>query len=186
VEVIYCTTLSQKGRIMPSLLRRHKLNLETGSLFLYRGPWRFFAKPGVAPGQVLGFDEPNGIVFVSILREQDSGTLARSIDFLPIIRSQLMNSIAHVADVRPTGDGHYSALQEWRARHIDGSAGAFAVPLWKAEASAWETVYKTEPGLDLARVVVNWAFPKLGPGGRYDTVQVGLTICLPDQTKRVR
>ena len=149
-------------------------DLSSGLLFLYRGPRKYGVLTTSALGQVLGIEPEHGVVHVRTYAESqgDESSLDVDIAHLPILFSAFERSVIELLQQRDSPDDWWNSLHSWRTRHREGAAGAFKVPLWKAERMAWESA-KEERKKDLRKTsFIEYAFPKPGPSGVMDTVEV--------------
>lgn len=149
-------------------------DLTSGLLFLYRGPRRYGIWTTTAIGQVLGIEPEHGVVHVRTFAEspEDESSLDVDIAHLPILYSAFERSVIELLQERDSPDDWWSSLHAWRNRRREGTAGAFKVPLWKAERMAWESANE-EGNEDFRKTFfIEYAFPKPGPSGGMDTVEV--------------
>lgn len=139
----------------------------------YRGPSKWGLRSTFAVAQVLGADADHGVVFLSTLFHAESGDqLDVEIGFLPVTFSMFQRSTREVFPGQSPGEGRFELIQQWRKRRDEGTAGAFNIPIWKAERDAWETVRSTNATASRQTFYIEYAFPKPDDSGQFRVIEV--------------
>jgi len=147
--------------------------LVPGTVFLYYGPRRgWLRQRGVAPARVLAIEPLKQIVHVRTLFEGQDG-LEVEIGFLPLLFRNLRRSVAMLDSVGELPADAWALLGSWRKQYAQGLVGAFSCDLSEAEELAWQSVREHDATATRENTYVEYAFPRKGHGGVFDTVAVG-------------
>lgn len=153
--------------------------LAPGTVFLYHGPRTGWARRrGVAPGRVLALEPTRQIVHVRTLFQRDDG-LDVEIGFMPLLFTMFRRSLAELGAVGDVPVDSRTPLALWRDEHAKGLAGAFSCELWEAERLAWEAVREHREEAARENTYVEYAFPRRGATGVFDTVAVSCVVRAP-------
>lgn len=149
-------------------------DLSPGLLFQYKGPRSYLLRRSSAFGQILGTEAGSQIVHVrTFLDDPKQDSLGIDIAFLPIAFPAFKNSVIEIKEPRDVPSYWWEARSRWLEKFSQDSAGAFDIPLWKAEELSWRVVPTGEQTrIREQRIYLDYAYPKKSPSEKLDTIEV--------------
>lgn len=147
-------------------------DLTPGSLFQYRGPRRLLERTW-AFAQILGLEPDRAIVHLStFFEEREDDRFSVAISHIPIVFSAFRKSAPTILALKPIFPEALARVERWRNRSSQGEVGAFTVEIYKVEKMIWRIIREQDPDASLERTFVETAYPRRGPNGRMDVVEV--------------